>query len=138
MADGCIEVVAGVIARGRNVLICQRPPGGHHPGKWEFPGGKLEIGESLPDALRRELKEELGIDAVPGPVLWHTQHRYPGRPCVALSFLLVTDYAGALTNRMFAAVRWVGLDTLHDYDFLEADREFVAQIESGRILLSAK
>lgn len=137
MAESCIEVAAGVIVRGGSVLICQRLPGGHHPGKWEFPGGKVEARESLSEALHRELAEELGIDAVVGRVLWRTEYQYPGRPRLALTFLLVSDYAGALTHGAFATVRWAALDTLHHYDFLEGDREFIAQVESGRIRLSA-
>jgi 8-oxo-dGTP diphosphatase len=133
MADHCIEVVAGVFVRGGRVLACQRPPGGHHPGKWEFPGGKVEAGESLQQALQRELLEELGVDATVGPVLWRAEHQYPGREPFTLTFFLVSDYAGGMTNGAFASVRWVPFRSLHDYDFLEGDREFIARIESGAI-----
>lgn len=130
-----IEVVAGVIVRDRDVLICQRPPGGHHPRKWEFPGGKVENGESLSDALRRELTEELGIDVVAGPVLWRTHHHYPGRPAFALTFVLVSRYRGVPTTHLFAAVCWAPVERLHEYDFLEGDREFIAELQSGRVEL---
>ena len=135
MAESCIEVVAGVIVRDGCVLVCQRPPGGHHPGKWEFPGGKVEPSESLERALRRELHEELNIDVKAGPVLWRTEHQYPGRERFALTFLLVSEYEGVPANGAFAVVRWVPIGTLSQYDFLEGDREFVEQVERGTIQL---
>lgn len=135
MSESCIEVVAGVFVRGGGVLACQRPPGGHHPGKWEFPGGKAEAGESLQQALQRELREELNVDVTVGPVLWRAEHQYPGRQRLALTFFLVSDYAGAITNGAFASVCWVPIGALHEYDFLEGDREFIRQIENGVIQL---
>jgi 8-oxo-dGTP diphosphatase len=133
MAEQHIEVVAGVLVRGDCVLACQRPPGGHHPGKWEFPGGKVEAGESLQQALQRELREELSIDVTVGPALWRAEHQYPGRQRFTLTFFLVSGYAGTITNEAFASVRWVPFGALHEYDFLEGDREFIRQIESGAI-----
>ncbi len=135
MPDAVVEVVAGVVVRGGAVLICQRPPGGHHPGKWEFPGGKVEPGETLEEALRRELKEELDIDATAGTVLWRTEHQYPGRPPFALAFIRVATYEGELHNRIFASVCWARITTLRDYDFLEGDREFIGHIERGAVTL---
>jgi len=130
-----ISVTAGVIRRTGTVLVCQRAPGGHHPGKWEFPGGKVEAGESLAAGLRRELREELGIEAVIGAVLWRTRHQYAGRDPFELTFLLVPDYTGTITNRVFAALRRVPLRRLHELDFLDADREFVTLLACGKIVL---
>ena len=135
MADGCVQVVAGVLVRGGCVLVCQRPPGKHHPGKWEFPGGKVEPHESLEQALRRELREELEIDVTVGPALWRTQHQYAGREHFTLTFLLVSEYKGTLSNRVFAAVCWVPIGKLSEYDFLEGDREFIGRVERGLIEL---
>lgn len=132
-----IAVTAGVIVRGDRVLICQRAPGGHHPGKWEFPGGKREAGEDLPACLRRELQEELGIEATVGPVLWTTRHRYPGRDVIELTFFHVPAYTGPVTNRQFAAVAWVRPVDLAAVDFLDGDRAFVGHLVSGRIRLPA-
>ncbi len=134
-ADRLVQVTAGVIVHDGTVLVCQRPPGGHHPGKWEFPGGKVESGESLEAGMRRELQEELGIDAVVGPVLWRTQHQYPGRDPFVLTFFAIPSYTGTLTNRCFAAIRWVAVTALDQVNFLEGDREFVAQLRSGRVRL---
>ena len=128
-----IQVTAGVIARAGTVLVCQRPAGGHHPGKWEFPGGKVEPGERIEDGMRRELREELGIEAQVGAVLWCTTHQYPGRAPFVLTFFAVPQYRGTLTNRCFADMRWVAVDELGTLDFLEGDREFIAHLQSGRL-----
>jgi len=135
MVEGSLQVTAGVIVHDRRVLVCQRPAGGHHPFKWEFPGGKVECGESLAAGMRRELREELGIEAVVGPPLWHTQHHYPGRPPFALTFFSIRQYAGAVTNREFAALRWVAIGALGGIDFLDGDREFVAVLRAGQVQL---
>ncbi len=137
-AAGVVQVTAGVIARAGRVLICQRLPDGHHPGKWEFPGGKVEAGETLEAGLRRELHEELGIDATIGRVLWRAEHQYAGRPRFALTFFLVEEYAGTPTNRAFAAIQWAPLAELGGFDFLEADRGFVAALGRGDVLLSTQ
>jgi mutator protein MutT len=130
-----VEVTAGVISRDNAVLVCQRPAGGDHPGKWEFPGGKVERGETLPDGMRRELLEELGIDAEVGAVLWRTEHQYPGRVPFALTFFAIRRYGGAVTNRCFADMRWVSINELCALDFLEGDRDFIAQLEAGSVQL---
>jgi 8-oxo-dGTP diphosphatase len=133
MAGGVLSVTAGVIARAGRVLVCRRVLAGHHPGKWEFPGGKVEPGEDLATCLRRELEEELGIDAVVGRVLWRTRHRYPDRPPIELTFLLIPRYARTIENRVFAAIEWVAIADLAAVDFLDGDREFVEQLVSGQV-----
>jgi len=137
MADGFVQVTAGVIAHDATVLVCQRAAGGHHPGKWEFPGGKVEPGESLEAGMQRELQEELGIEAEVGAVLWRTVHQYPGRAPFTLTFFAIPRYRGALTNRCFADVRWVPVSELAALDVLEGDREFIAQLHAGRVALPA-
>ena len=132
-ADSLLQVTAGVIVRHGTALICERPAGGRHPGKWEFPGGKVEPGESLEVGLRRELREELGIDATLGRVLWRTQHQYSGREPFALTFFSVPVYAGVVRNRAFAQIRWAPIGTLTQVDFLEADLEFVRRLEAGLV-----
>ena len=130
-----IQVTAGVIARDGCVLVCQRLPGGHHPGKWEFPGGKLEPGEDLAACMRRELEEELGIDATVGPVLWTTRYQYPERDPIELTFFRIPWYAGTLANRAFAVIKWMPVVDLTTMDFLEGDKEFVAELMSKRVRL---
>jgi 8-oxo-dGTP diphosphatase len=131
-----VRVTAGAIVDSALLLICQRAVGGAHAGKWEFPGGKMEPGESLEVALRRELQEELGIEATIGPALWETRHQYPGRDPFVLTFFLVTAYEGTAVNRVFEDVQWVTVGRLAEFDFLEGDREFIAHLVSGRVRLA--
>jgi len=131
-----IQVSAGILARGGRVLVCRRRADQPHPGKWEFPGGKCEAGESVEDCLRRELREELGVDAEIGAAVWRTEHVYPGRPPVALSFFGVRAYRGTLENRAFAEIRWVEVARLSELDFLEADRVLIDRLVAGEIEIS--
>lgn len=121
-----VRVSAGIIIGNGRVLACQRRPEQTHGSKWEFPGGKCEEGESPAECLRRELAEELGIDAEIGRELWHTEHTYPGRPPVALTFFRVERIHGEPRNLVFADIRWMAVENLHTLDFLEADRELLA------------
>ncbi len=123
-----IRVSAGVLRRGGRVLACQRRADQTHPDKWEFPGGKCEAGESMADCLRRELREELGIEADIGGELWSTTHTYAGRPPVRLAFLEVARFRGEPRNLVFADMRWVPLEALSELDFLDADRALVAEL----------
>lgn len=122
--------------RHGRVLACQRRPDQSHGSKWEFPGGKCEAGETIEQCLRRELREELGIEAVIGPEVWRTEHAYPGRSPVALFFFLVASFTGSIANRVFAEVRWVEVARLGALDFLEADRELIEKLVSGSIVLA--
>jgi len=131
-----VEVTAGVLFRDQAVLVCRRPPGGHHPGKWEFPGGKVESGETLEECMRRELAEELGIDAVVGRRLWRTEHQYDGRPPLALTFFAIPRFSGTLTNTCFAAIRWQRIAELDRVDFLDGDRPFVGALLRGDVPLA--
>ncbi len=123
-----IRVSAGVLVRGDDVLVCRRPAHAEHAGKWEFPGGKVEPGETLAEALRRELAEELGVEAAVGEDLWTTTHHYPGREPVELHFFAVAVLAGRIDGAHFAEVRWQPRGRLAELDFLEADRDLVRRL----------
>lgn len=125
------RVVAAVIVRGSDVLVCKRPEHKAHPGRWEFPGGKVEPGETLTQALRRELGEELAIEADVGDLLWTTQHRYAGLAPVEIHFFRVREFHGEIVGDQFPEIRWQPLDELGELDFLEADRGLVASL--GRV-----
>jgi 8-oxo-dGTP diphosphatase len=128
------RVAAALIVRGRNILICQRTRHQTMPLKWEFPGGKIEPGEHPTDALRRELDEELGIQARIGDEVARLQHTYARGGTVELRFFVVHEFKGEPENRIFRDIQWVGRTRLVDFDFLEADRELVREIAAGKIL----
>jgi 8-oxo-dGTP diphosphatase len=96
-ASSTITVVAGLIQQGGRLLVCQRRRDGAFALKWEFPGGKVEPGETYENGLRRELREELGIEAHIGPEAYRTRHDYPGKYTVELLFYHVVDFSGACT-----------------------------------------
>ena len=127
-------VVAALIVRGGEVLICQRRPDQPMALQWEFPGGKIEAGESPETALARELDEELGIRATIGPRVTHIRHNYRHGGAVDLVFFAVHEFTGELENRIFNQLRWTKLEELPEYDFLAADRGLIKDLAAGKLL----
>jgi 8-oxo-dGTP diphosphatase len=128
------RVVAALITRDGKLLVCQRTRHQTMPLKWEFPGGKIEEGEQPRDALRRELDEELGIQATIGDELARIQHEYPNGGMVELRFYIVREYNGELENRIFKDIQWAVPEDLPKFDFLEADLTLVKDLASGKLL----
>ena len=118
-------VVAGIVERGDEILICQRRADQAHALKWEFPGGKVEAGESPGEALRRELREELGIEAEPGTEITRYEFAYPGKNAILLIFFRVTGWRGEVENRIFLEIVWARRERLQEFDFLEGDLPFL-------------
>jgi len=128
------RVVAALIARNDKLLVCQRTRHQTMPLKWEFPGGKIENGEQPRDALRRELEEELGINANIGHEVARIRHEYPNGGMVELRFFLVREYQGEIENRIFKDIQWALPQDLPQYDFLEADLTLVRDLAAGKYL----
>ncbi len=126
-----VLVVAAVIERDGRVLIGQRKRGGRHALKWEFPGGKVEPGEDSRDALVRELREELGIEARIGEEIYSREVRYGDGPSIQLRFYRVTEFTGEPLNLDFERIVWEQPAKLTGYDFLEGDVEFVRRLSIG-------
>ncbi len=121
-------VVAAIIRRGGRILICRRTAAQAHPLKWEFPGGKVEEGESPPQALIRELREELAIDARIGGETERYEYSYPGKSAILLIFHAVSDFDGEPRNCVFEEIRWVAPSESTGFDFLEGDIGLVKRL----------
>lgn len=128
------RVVAALILEHGKLLVCQRTRHQTMPLKWEFPGGKIEEGEQPRAALRRELDEELGIQATIGDELARIQHEYPNGGMVELRFYIVREYKGQLENRIFKDMQWAAPKDLPKFDFLEADLTLVKDLAAGKLL----
>ena len=123
-----VLVVAAVIEREGRILIGQRCSTDRHPLKWEFPGGKVESQENPRDALQRELREELGIEAEIGAEIARYEFQYPKRSAILLIFYAVDRFAGEVQNLCFEQIVWESRSKLPGYDFLEADIDFVGRL----------
>jgi len=128
------RVVAALILNENRILACQRTRHQAMPLKWEFPGGKIEEGEQPRAALRRELEEELGIEASIGNEVARIHHEYASGGVIELRFFEVRDYQGEIENRIFREIRWATRQELLELDFLEADLGLVNDLAMGKIL----
>ncbi len=123
-----IPVAAACLINSQGeVLICQRPVGKIAAGKWEFPGGKIEAGESAREALARELREELGIEVLEAQPLIRITHEYSDRT-VRLDAWCVTRFNGELRAQEAPALAWVRPEGLASWDLLAADAPLVTAL----------
>jgi len=130
-----ITVVAALIERDGKLLACQRKRGDKFELLWEFPGGKVEPGEAPRDALARELREELGIQAEIGKEVYRTCHHYAemAEPLELLFFSVAIAKLAAIRNMVFEQVRWFEPALLSQVDFLPADRKLIAELARGAL-----
>lgn len=122
-----VEVVAALIFRGKTFLICRRPAGKARGLLWEFVGGKVEPGESKPEALIRECREELGITVAVGDVFCEVTHRYPDLN-VRLTLFRCTIEAGEPQLLEHSDLKWITSDEIPDYPFCPADEEILKRL----------
>jgi 8-oxo-dGTP diphosphatase len=123
-----IEVAVGVIFNDQGkVLVGQRIVQDQYFEKWEFPGGKLEAGESATQALARELKEELSIEVQSSQDLMTLDHDYPDRH-VKLYVRIVDAYSGEVTSSEGQAIKWVTLSALQGLDFLQGNQPMIERL----------
>ena len=121
-----VVVAAAVIERDDRFLLTRRHPGVHLEGCWEFPGGKCTPGETHTACLVREIREELGIEAIVGPEMLVTTHAYPDRR-VELHFLRC-DIGGTPVPQVRQEMRWVPRDELATLEFPPADAELIQML----------
>lgn len=131
-----LTVVAALIQFGGKFLVCQRRRDDTFALMWEFPGGKIKPGETLPAALERELQEELGAKFHIGPEVFRTRHQYAelSEP-IELVFFAAALESPELENLVFEQIAWREPASLPELNFLPADRELIEKLASGALRL---
>ncbi len=122
-----INVVAAIIINKKRILIGKRKDEDIGGGKWEFPGGKIEIGEANSEALERELYEEVGISAKIGKELMNYEHMFK-TTIYNISFMEIIDYEGEIRNNAHSEIKWVRFSNLLEYDFISGDDRFIQSL----------
>ena len=122
-----INVVAGIIINQNKILIGKRKDKDIGGGKWEFPGGKIEFGETNSEALERELYEELGISVKIGKELMNYEHLFK-TTIYNITFMEITDYEGEIRNNAHSEIKWVKFSKLPEYDFISGDDRFIQSL----------
>jgi 8-oxo-dGTP diphosphatase len=127
-------VVAALIESDGKLLVCQRRRTDSFGLMWEFPGGKLEPGETPVEAIARELHEELGVTAQIGSEVYRKRHQYSelAEP-IDLIFFTATVNPAEIRNQAFETMEWSIPSNLANLNFLPADRELVAKLRSGTL-----
>ena len=126
------NVVAALIWRDGEILVCQRRKWDTFGLLWEFPGGKIEPNETPTEALARELREELGVEARIGPEIYRTSHRYEQmKEPIELIFLRAEADSAGMKSLAFEQIQWRAPHSLRELEFLPADREFVQRLIHG-------
>jgi len=129
-----IDVTAAILFYNGRLLIAKRKETGKLPDVWEFPGGKVEAGETPEDCLKREMEEEFNIGVTIGACLGEGIYHY-NHGTIKLIAYRTTWVAGELTIRDHQAIEWVKIDDLANYNFAPADIPFVEKLRSGEITL---
>ena len=127
-----IDVTAAILVKDAKVLIAKRKSSDKLPDKWEFPGGKVEAGETPPECLKREMQEEFGIDVFVGKFLGESVYHYHHGSIRLLAYL-VRWQAGNLSLKDHADYAWVTYDRLEEFDFSPADLPFVERLISAEM-----
>jgi 8-oxo-dGTP diphosphatase len=125
-----IRVTAGIIENKGKVLVARRNKDDPLKDKWEFPGGKIEDGETPEECLKRELHEELGIDAEVGTFLCSTKYTYDHISIELLAYN-INHFSGDIVLNDHEEIEWVTPSELHNYDFPEADNPIIDRLLSG-------
>ena len=132
-----IDVTAAVIARGGRVLLCQRPQGKRCAGLWEFPGGKVELGETSQQALKREIMEELNTEIEVGELIDTIEYDYPTFH-LSMDCFWAKVSAGELELKEAEAAKWLTKDELDSVAWLPADITLIGKIKECMSVISTK
>jgi 8-oxo-dGTP diphosphatase len=123
-----VKVAVGIILVESMVLVCQRKKESRYALQWEFPGGKLEQGESPQECLVRELREELSIEAKIGEEYHRQQWIYPDSGSFEVFYYLVSSFAGKVTNNVFENLRWVSFHELQTIAMLDGNKNVIGKL----------
>jgi 8-oxo-dGTP diphosphatase len=126
---GLIPVVVGVLKRDNKLLVAERPAGKPYSGYWEFPGGKVEPGETSEQAIHRELHEELGIEVLSAEFCFEHEHAYPDKT-VHLHIWLISSFSGEPHSRENQQLRWVTLAEMLELRLLEGNWPILDKIRA--------
>ncbi len=125
---GLVRAVAGILKHQDKILVAERPVGKPYSGYWEFPGGKIEAGETGQQALRRELHEELGVEVLAAENVVTHQHVYPDKT-VNLEVWVVTEFSGTPKGLENQTLRWVTIGEMEELKLLEGNWEILRQLK---------
>ena len=129
-----VPVASGVIVKNNKILIGLRAEGDSGAGMWEFPGGKIELNESSEGAVKRELKEELNIEAIVNQKVMKYLHKFKNT-CFEISFFEINKFVGSIKKNVHDDLRWVELASLKKYRFISGDLLFIDRILANPTLL---
>ena len=129
-----IKVTAAILEKDGRLIIAQRKSKDHLAGKWEFPGGKIEPGETPEECLARELNEEFNITVSVGDFLGSNIHHYDHISIELMAFRTIW-VSGEINSTDHKDYKWVTIDELDQFDFAPADRPFVEQLRRSEIEL---
>ncbi len=124
-----VHAVAGIVLRDGKLLVAERPEGKPYSGFWEFPGGKIESAETGEAAIRRELREELGIEIIKADFWFNHLHAYPDKT-VLLELWRVTEFAGEPQSLEHQTLRWVTYEEILHLRLLEGNLGMLSQIKT--------
>lgn len=119
------EVAVGLLRKNGKILICQRKKGGRYELKWEFPGGKLNAGETVEQCLYREIQEELSIVIHSIERIQTESAYYEDGGFFNISYCFITSFNGEPQNNVFEQIRWATLKELKEMDLLEGNKSFI-------------
>jgi 8-oxo-dGTP diphosphatase len=123
------DVAVAILSRDKKILICQRKQGGRYALKWEFPGGKFEIGETVEQCLERELREELSVEIHSIEHIETLAAYYEDGGMFNVAYCFVSGFNGEPQNNVFEQIRWVTTDELKEMDLLEGNKPFVEKLK---------
>jgi 8-oxo-dGTP diphosphatase len=123
-----IRAAVAIIQKEKRILICQRKKNARYALKWEFPGGKVEEGESFFDCVKRELQEELAIIIETFDRSELQVNSYDDGGVFEVTYFFVSLFEGTPVNNAFEQIRWVSLDELRSLDMLEGNKSIVARM----------